>query len=141
MDKESKISLSLNQKTESGAEEVKLSAPATCALIDGRHFIKYEEKTDDGAVNKVLLKFDEASFEMTKSGEVKSTLIFEKGKRTSGLYRTPYGNFAIETDTGVYDLKLYEEEIKVRLEYVFFIDGEKIAECELDILVRLAQNF
>jgi len=58
MNKKVKVSLSSYQNTESGVEEFRVSAPGTYSLINDRHFIKYEEKTDDDAINKVLLKFD-----------------------------------------------------------------------------------
>lgn len=80
MNKKVKVSLSSYQSTESGVEEIKVSASGTYSLINDRHFIKYEEKTDDGAINKVLLKFENDLLEMTKSGEVRSTLTFTEGK-------------------------------------------------------------
>lgn len=136
MDKAAKISLSLNQKSEAGDEKVNVSASASYGLIGGRHFVKYEEKTEDGAVNKVLLKFDEDSLEMTKSGEVSSYLCFGVKKRTEGSYKTPYGNFVIETDTKTFDLTVTEKEIRIILDYTLFIDGELIADCKLRGLVE-----
>ena len=105
MNKKVKVSLSSYQDTEAGVEEFRVSAPGTYSLINDRHFIKYEEKTDDNAINKVLLKFDNNFLEMTKSGEVRSTLTFTEGDNTEGYYKTPYGTFLIETDTKKLDVK------------------------------------
>ena len=122
MNKNVKVSLSSYQKTDSGAEEIKVSALGTYSLINGRHFVKYNEKTDDGKENKVLLKFEENLLEMTKSGEAASTLVFEEGIKTEGSYRTPFGAFIITTDT-----------IFINLEYELAIDGEFVADCKIYI--------
>ena len=133
MNKKVNVSLSSYQKTESGAEEIKVSAPGTYSLINGRHFVKYDEETDVGKINKVLLKFDGESFEMTKSGEVTSTLTFGQGLKTAGNYKTPYGVFLIETDTSKMDVRLGEKNIFVNLEYKLFIDSEFVADCKIYI--------
>ena len=133
MNKKVKVSLSSYQKTDEGVEEIKVSAPGTYSLINDRHFIKYEEKTDDGAINKVLLKFDNNFFEMTKSGETVSTLTFTEGENTEGYYKTPYGTFLIETDTKKLDIKTGKKNIFINLEYGLFIDGEFVADCKMYI--------
>lgn len=114
-------------------EEFRVSAPGTYSLINDRHFIKYEEKTDDGAINKVLLKFENNFFEMTKSGETVSTLIFTEGENTEGYYKTPYGTFLIETDTKKLDVKIGKKNIFVNLEYGLYIDSEFVADCKMYI--------
>ena len=133
MNKKVKVSLSSYQKTDAGVEEIKVSAPGTYSLINDRHFIKYEEKTDDGAINKVLLKFDNNFFEMTKSGETVSTLTFTEGENTEGYYKTPYGTFLIETDTKKLDVKKGKKNIFVNLEYGLYIDSEFVADCKMYI--------
>ena len=115
MNKNVKVSLSSYQKTDSGAEEIKVSSLGTYSLINGRHFVKYNEKTDDGKENKVLLKFEENLLEMTKSGEAASTLVFEEGIKTEGSYRTPFGAFIITTDTKKVDVKIEKKNIFIRM--------------------------
>ena len=137
MNKKVKVSLSSYQKIESGVEEIKFSAPGTYTLINGRHFVKYDEKTEDGKTNKVLLKFGEDIFEMTKSGEAESILIFKKGVNTEGLYKTPFGTFVIDTYTGELKIIINEDNISAHLEYELAIDGEYIAECKIDINLDL----
>ena len=133
MNKKVKVGLSSYQKTDTGVEEIKVSAPGIYNLINDRHFIKYEEKTVEGAINKVLLKFESDFLEMTKSGETVSTLTFREGENTEGYYKTPYGTFLIETDTKKLDVKTRGENIFVNLEYGLFIDGEFVADCKMYI--------
>ena len=133
MNKKVKVSLSSYQKTDEGVEEIKVSAPGTYSLINDRHFIKYEEKTDDDAINKVLLKFDNNFLEMAKSGEVRSTLTFTEGENTEGYYKTPYGTFLMEPDTKKLDIKTGKKNIFINLEYGLFIDGEFVADCKMYI--------
>jgi len=133
MNKKGKATLPSYKNQEPGGEKSKVSAPAPNSWINDRHFIKYEEKTDDDAINKVLLKFDNNFLEMTKSGEVRSTLTFTEGENTEGYYKTPYGTFLIETDTKKLDVKIGKKNIFVNLEYGLFIDGEFVADCKMYI--------
>jgi len=59
------------------------------------------------------IKFDNNFLEMTKSGEVRSTLTFTEGENTEGYYKTPYGTFLIETDTKKLDIKIGKKNIFV----------------------------
>ena len=136
MNKKVNVSLSSYQKTESGAEEIKVSAPGTYSLINGRHFVKYEEKAKDDKGNKVLLKFIDNFFEMNKTGEVTSTLNFEEGVRTEGLYKTPFGTFVIDTDTKRLVVNITENKIVIGLEYILAIDGEYVADCNMEIEIK-----
>ena len=133
MNKKVNVSLSSYQKTDSGAEEIKVFAPGIYSLINGRHFVKYNEKTDEGKENKVLLKFEENFFEMTKSGEVLSVLTFEEGVKTEGGYKTPFGTFVIVTDTKKLDVKVGKKNIFINWEYELAIDGEFVADCKIYI--------
>ena len=136
MNKKVNVSLSSYQKTESGAEEIKVSALGTYSLINGRHFVKYEEKAKDGKGNKVLLKFIDNFFEMKKTGEVTSALNFEEGVRTEGLYKTPFGTFVIDTDTKRLVVNITENKIVIGLEYILAIDGEYVADCNMEIEIK-----
>ena len=53
MNKKVKVSLSSYQSTESGVEEIKVSAPGTYSQITDRQFRQYEEKTAERAINMV----------------------------------------------------------------------------------------
>ena len=136
MNKKVEVSLSSYQKTKSGVEEIKVSASGTYSLINGRHFVKYKEKTEDGKENKVLLKFADKFFEMNKTGETTSTLNFEEGVRTEGLYKTPFGTFVIDTDTKRLVVNITERKILIGLEYVLAIDGEYVADCNMKIEIK-----
>lgn len=135
MNERIKISLSSYQSTASGTEEMKVSTFGTHFLINGRHFVKYNEETEDGRGNKVLLKFDGNLFEMTKSGEVTSKLSFVAGLKTEGFYKTVYGIFSIETKTKKLDVEIGENAISINLEYELAIDGEFVAECRVEVKI------
>ena len=141
MNKSVSINLSSHQKTDSGIEEIKVSSKGVYSLINGRHFVKYDEETEDGQKNKVLLKFEDDFFEMTKSGEVSSTLHFEEGLKTEGLYKTPYGAFLIETDTKKLDIDIKENGICIQITYELAIAGEYVADCNIDIEIEFIHNY
>lgn len=135
MNKNVNVSLLSYQKTASEVEEIKVVAVGTYSFINGRHFVRYDEETEDGRTNKILLKFEDGFFEMSKSGEVRSSLSFKEGTGTKGFYNTPYGMFEIKTDTEKLDIDVMEDGISIKLEYMLFIDGEYVADCTIDIKI------
>lgn len=67
-------------------------------------FISYEwvDTRDGDKPSKYVLKYSKTTHQiiLNRSGEVRSTLIFESGKETKGTFDTPYGEmvFRIQTD-------------------------------------------
>ena len=57
----------------------------------------------------------------------------EEGLKTEGSYKTPFGAFAIVTDTKKLDVKIGKKNIFINLEYKLAIDGEFVADCKIYI--------
>ena len=98
------------------------------------------EETGSGtpAVVKNLLKIDRktARVELKKSGAVSWKMCFEAGLRGRSEYGTPYGALEISAETKAVTVKKEQEKISLQLLYTLFIQGEKQADCRLEIEIR-----
>ncbi len=80
---------------------------------NGSYYLLYEESEISGMEGcKTSLKYNENFLRMKRTGNTlgEYTVIeFNKDKRFSSLYQTPYGPIEMEVMTNIYDHKLTEE--------------------------------
>lgn len=115
---------------------------------EGTLFVLYEENMEEaqektGRENKTvsemrvknLLKIEEEPLRVSlkKSGAVSWKMIFEQGKHRESEYGTPYGALKIGTETTRLTLKKERKKISLQLLYALFIQGEKQADCRLEL--------
>lgn len=87
---------------------------------------------------KNLLKIEEQPLRVSlkRSGAVSWKMIFEQGKTGESEYGTPYGVLRIGTETERVVLKKEQEKTSLQLLYTLLIQGEKQADCRLEIEIR-----
>lgn len=61
-------------------------------------FLQYEEEYEEGKMNTIVKWTEQEAFFM-RSGKLKMRLRFRENEQLKGRYDTPYGNFAISTNT------------------------------------------
>lgn len=105
---------------------------------EGVLYVLYEENTEDGQTIKNLLKIEKEPFQVSlkKSGAVSWKMIFEQGKKDKSEYETPYGALEIGAETKVVKVWREQEKTSLQLVYTLFIQGEKQADCRLEIEIR-----
>lgn len=95
------------------------------------------EETESGSAEKVknLLKIEKkaARVELKKSGAVSWKMCFEAGKRDYSEYGTPYGALEIGAETKAVTVREEQEKTSLQLLYTLLIQGEKQADCRLEI--------
>ncbi len=101
-------------------------------------YVLYEEKGEKfqgDAPVKNLLKIEEKSSRasLKKSGAVSWKINFERGKRDRSEYITPYGALEIGVETREVKVKKGQEKTSLLLVYTLFIQGERQAECRLEL--------
>ena len=102
-----------------------------------KHYLMYEEVGEDaGNVTKNLVKFDDKTFSLTKSGSANVNMVFEENKRNITNYITPFGSLVIGIDASNVDIKESDEEINIRINYALDINYEHFADCEILMDVR-----
>ena len=108
------------------------------SVKDGVLYVLYEENTDEKQTVKVLLKIEKKFLRVSlkKSGAVSWKIIFEQGKGDWSEYETPYGALRIGLETKTITLQESGQKISLQLVYTLFIQGEKQADCRLEIIIR-----
>ena len=100
-----------------------------------------------GAVTVVLKRFrtqtkknaiNRGRAVMERTGDFSTTMVFEKGRRFDGAYRTPWGELAMGIYTVQVNASFGEEQASLRLVYQVDIQGRFTA--MHDLTLRLAPN-
>ena len=61
-------------------------------LRNGKHYILYDELSEDNEVVKNVIKIGPKSVELTRKGGQSSHMVFEEGKENLSYYDTPFGS-------------------------------------------------
>lgn len=101
-------------------------------------YVLYTEKMEEGqtaAEVKSLLKIEgePACVRLKRSGAVSWNMLFEQGTRHVSEYRTPYGALSAGVETKIVTVEKGQEKTSLLLAYALFIQGEKQADCRLEI--------
>lgn len=106
---------------------------------NGKHYIFYEEIYDaqeDPTPTKCRIVITDHTVEVVRKGGTNNHLFFEKDKKTTTSYLTPFGQ--ILTSFFTYDLLVEETEdtIKLNLRYELEMYGEFVSDCEIRLNVN-----
>lgn len=99
---------------------------------NNKHYLMYDEVTEgfDGAT-KNLVKFDDTTLDLTKSGVTNVHMVFEEKKKNITNYITPYGNILIGIDAQKVDVAESEENIQIQIDYALEVNYEFLADCKI----------
>ena len=102
-------------------------SPGRCLKKSGKIYVHYEEVLEEAITAKCLLKIDNNSVEVSKSGQIESCMLFKQNKNTGLYYETPYGRLPIRIFTKNLEIFEKEEEIDIMIGYNLNIgSGEAI---------------
>lgn len=121
-------------------EALEVISPGEYYFRNGKHYVLYEELTEDeggikGGITKNILKFSENMVELRKSGFHNVVMTFEKGKKTMTCYQTPVGNLMIGIDTNSVQVSQLPEGIVVDIHYALDINYSHVSECVIKIKI------
>ena len=120
-------------------ETVRVVTLGTLRRLDEGWELKYTESDPEGnGSQQVVITLTEGRVVMERAGDFSTTLVFEKGRRFEGTYRTPWGDLAM----GIYTVQVNEsfakEQASLRLVYQVDIQGRFSA--MHDLTLRFAPN-
>lgn len=116
---------------------IELVTRGTYYLKNGKHYVLYEEQTEDnGPVIRNVVKFYDSHFEMMKKGGVNSVLVFDQEQKTSMVYNTPYGPLRLDVMTKELSITEQEDELRVYVKYALDINYSFVSECEVSFKVQ-----
>lgn len=121
--------------TEGEKQTIKTESRGQLSEGEGVLYVLYTENTEEETVIKNLLKIEKEPLRVSlkKSGMVSWKMFFEEGRYEKSEYHTPYGALEIGAETKEVKIEKREEKTSLQLAYTLFIQGEKQADCRLEI--------
>lgn len=103
---------------------------------EGKSFVFFDEKTEDGENVSTTIKFDKSSIEMIKKGAYNTRMIFEKGVITKSDYVTPFGTLLMEIDTKMMSLSNKCGKLVIHICYDMSVNGTDPLQNDLSICIE-----
>lgn len=125
-----------SEQTDRAGERQRMETKCKGRLSErgGVLYVLYEENVEGDVVkNLVKIAEDPPRVSLKKSGEVSWNMYFEAGKSGRSEYVTPWGALEIGVQTKEVTLKREQEKTSLRLLYTLYIQGERQADCRLEM--------
>lgn len=135
MNKEVIINISGLQLEVDTEEPIELMTTGDYYLKNGKHYIMYDELTDDSQVVKNRLKISPKIVEVTKRGASSSHMVFERGKENLTYYDTPFGSLLLGINTSKIDLEEKEDSMALHIDYGLSINSDHVSDCSIDVSI------
>lgn len=138
MTKEVLISLKgLQSSMESGEELVEVIVAGEYYFRNNKHYLLYEEVMEGSdEITKTIVKAAPDCMELTRKGAVSTHMVFEKDKKNTTYYYTPYGSILMGIEAQDVNVSVEEEAIAIDVKYVLDMNYEKVADCRIQMHVR-----
>ena len=103
----------------------------------GKHYVIYDELVEGipGTIKNKVRIMDDRKVEIIKSGITNTHMVFEKDKINMTQYETPYGEMMIGVFTKDIRFEEQDEKITVHVNYALDINGDPVADCNIDIKI------
>lgn len=139
MNKEVIINISGLQLDAGTEEPIELMTTGDYYLKNGKHYVIYDELTDDSQVVKNRLKISPKIVEVTKKGASSSHMVFERGKENLTYYDTPFGSLLLGINTSKIDLEEKEDSMALHIDYGLSINSDHVSDCSIDVSIASKQ--
>lgn len=140
MNKEVIINISGLQLDAGTEEPIELMTTGDYYLKNGKHYVIYDELTDDSQVVKNRLKISPKVVEVTKKGASSSHMVFERGKENLTYYDTPFGSLLLGISTSKIDLEEKEDSMALHIDYGLSINSDHVSDCSIDVSIASKQQ-
>lgn len=117
-----------------------VTVPGILREKGGRKFLFYSEQTEDGSVTRSSVRYSRERMQITRSGAISSTLLFEERQHFRSSYIVPYGSFLIDIDTDRYDLLEQEDRTLLTIGYRLAAEGQPAAVCLIRMEIRKKES-
>ncbi|MFT3952251.1 MAG: DUF1934 domain-containing protein [Oscillospiraceae bacterium] len=136
------LTLVSTQSDGSEEQQTELFTSANYEKTADGYRISYDESDATGfkGAKTTLTTFGESRVVMERSGDAKSQLILEKGRKHHCHYGTPYGDFMLGVTASEIRSSLMENGGSLKFKYVIDINSGYLGDFEVDIKIRNAAN-
>jgi len=116
------------------AEIVSLLTAGELFATDGGYLLRYEETIDKSySPTQVELLLEDHAVTMCRSGDYNVNMVFRKGQRYEGQYRTPHGSFDLALFCTKISYAMDPEDGELHLHYQLNINGQFVAMHRLEL--------
>lgn len=137
MEKQVFLTLSGRQQWPDGEESsTQLRTQAQYYERDGALYLLYEERTEDGSPVRSRIKYREPLLELTKTGALKTRMIFEPGREHMTDYATPLGLLRFGIQTSAIEAVRQEGRMTIQISYLLTDCGEPVSSCNIVIIIQ-----
>ncbi len=136
MKKEVRITLEGIQDGDS-KEAVASRSEGSYQYLNGKHYIRYEEESEDGTGKvKNILKLSAEQIVMKKEGPgIHTHMVFDPAEETQAVYQTPHGSLSFQITDSIILMTEEEDEIRAILRYELWDRGVRMSENQVKIRV------
>lgn len=104
---------------------------------NGKYLLRYREQLSDADDEcTTVIKIDRETVVMSRTGNINTQMIFEKGKRHVSHYETPLGSFTIGVSTDVLGIDVGDSGGEVEIRYILDINNSAQVENYLKLNIR-----
>ena len=105
-------------------------------------YVESQQDEETGEIIKadISLSFRDGRITMERKGDFANTMVFAKGQRFEGVYRTPYGEMDMAVFTREAACRLGKSEGNIHLKYQLNIQGSYASTNELHLEYRAEQE-
>lgn len=96
-------------------------------------YLQYQEGAEGLEGVQTTLKIEKDRVTLIRHGELSMNQVFKSGTMTEGIYRTPWGQFDMGTETTNIEMALGFEEGRFRIFYKLYLGGELTSENTLEL--------
>ena len=115
----------LHTTTDGETQTVESRFRGECSARGEKLLLSYDEPENHG---RTLVKIEPLRAVIQRNGDARSQMYFEPGTRLKSAYQIAEGAFDIETETRRYDLSVTEDGGRLRLDYILYINGQKMSD-------------
>ena len=116
------------------AETISLLTAGELFATAGGYMLRYEEAMDENsAPTQVELLLEDHAVTLCRSGDYNVNMVFRKGQRYEGQYRTPHGSFALALYCTKISYAFDPEDGELHLHYQLNINGQFVAMHKLEL--------
>ena len=136
MTKEVLINISGLQMDVDPENPIEMVTTGAYYLKNGKHYILYDELSEDNEITKNVLKIGPNSVELTRKGPQGSHMICEEGKENLSYYDTPFGSLLMGVNTSNIDWMEEEEQMRLQVDYDLSVNSDHVSKCKIDVNIR-----
>lgn len=117
-------------------EAVEVISPGTYYKRGDKLYILYEELLEDIAdKTKCTLEISNDKIDIIKRGANNVHMVFERNKKNTTLYQTPYGDLLIGIYTTLIKITEEEDRLIADVEYSLDINYAHVSDCQIQIKI------